>query len=883
MADATTQPAGQHSRFHIRSLDQLRDEIRQRALSIPTDTDFAPLAAPLMIAGRKLVNRFAVHPMEGFDAEQDGSPGSLTSRRYCRYAAGGYALIWIEATAVLGEARSNPGQLCLHKDNVAGFARLVQSIRQTARERNGFEPVIVIQLTHSGRYSKPAGAPRPIIAHHSPILDPLHRLPPDYPVISDDDLDRLRETYVAAAKLAASAGVDGIDIKSCHRYLVSELLASHTREGHYGGSFENRTRLLRETLAAVRANVPSVFVSTRMNAYDAIPHPYGFGVDRQEVNKPDLREPLRLAGELRKIGIPLLNISIGNPYYNPHYGRPFDFPIGGAKAPDEHPLLGLDRFLAVTRAFQERYPDLPVIGSGYSWLRHFMPNVAAAVIRTGGASILGIGRGSFAYPDTPHDVLRNGAMDPAKCCVACSGCTQIMRDGAMTGCVVRDSDIYGHQYRLGRRFSLDRLQAEARRCRECESATCTMGCPAHVDIPAFIRAFADGDIRRAYDILRASNVLPEMCGCVCPSEAQCEGGCLEKIFCENPIPIRDIQLVACRIARREGYTGIRLPTHESGRHVAVVGAGPAGIAATIRLLEKGHRVTLFERGPKFGGMPSQLIPGDRYGAAEDEVEAILKPARDAHRLLAMFGENLGQTQSLEALRSRFSAVLLATGLGGGVALAGTPVDGVVDALLFLREVKQGARTSAPPRVAVIGGGNTAMDAAVTARKLGAADVYLVYRRSFVEMPAWPRERRHLLESGAHLLLLTQPVGYESGPDGKLKGLRIARTELGPADSSGRRRPTAIPGTESLLSVDLVIEAIGQTMAPELRTALREIELTPAGLVAVAGNGSFATNIAGVYAAGDLVNGGTTAVQGVAEGLQAAAEIDRFLAPHLKSN
>jgi NADPH-dependent glutamate synthase beta subunit-like oxidoreductase/2,4-dienoyl-CoA reductase-like NADH-dependent reductase (Old Yellow Enzyme family) len=875
-----TQPAPtSHARFHIRSLDQLRDTAKSLNLSVQADPDVSILGKPLTLAGRNLPNRFAVHPMEGFDSTSDGGPGPLTFRRYQRYAAGGYGLIWMEATAVLDEARSNPGQLYLHKGNVAEFRRLIQSVRATGRERNGFEPVIVIQLTHSGRYSKPTGVPRPIIAHRSPILDPLHRLPADYPVISDGELDRLRETYVSVAALAAAAGIDGIDIKSCHRYLVSELLASHTREGRYGGSFENRTRLLRETLAAVKTAVPSVFVTTRMNAYDAIPYPYGFGVARDDAGKPDLDEPLRLAGELRKIGVPILNVSIGNPYYNPHYGRPFDFPVAGARTPEEHPLAGLDRFLAVTRAFQEHYPDLPIIGSGYSWLRQFMPNVAAAVIRTGGASILGIGRGSFAYPDAPRDVLRDGTMDPAKCCVACSGCTQIMRDGAMTGCVVRDSEIYGPQYRLGRRFSLDRLQAEARRCRECENATCTMGCPAHVDIPAFIKAFADGDIRRSYDILRASNVLPEMCGCVCPSEVQCEGGCLEKIFCENPIPIRDIQLVVCRIARREGHVGVRIPSNATGRRVAIVGAGPAGLAAAIRLLEKGHGVTVFERGNHLGGTPDQLIPGDRYGTAENEVEAILKPARLAQRLTVMLGEELGRTQSLPDLLSRFDAVLLATGLGGGASLAETQNESVVDALRFLREAKQGARTTVPRRVAVIGGGNTAMDAAVTAKHLGATDVYLVYRRSFAEMPAWPQERRHMLDSGAHMLLLTQPVGYAVDANGKFAGLKIARTELGPADSSGRRSPKVIPGTESVLSVDLVVEAIGQAIAPEIKAALGDVKLTKGGLVAVAGNGSFATSKPGVFAAGDLVNGGTTAVQGIAEGLRATEEIDRFLATH----
>jgi NADPH-dependent glutamate synthase beta subunit-like oxidoreductase/2,4-dienoyl-CoA reductase-like NADH-dependent reductase (Old Yellow Enzyme family) len=816
--------------------------------------------------------------MEGFDADSQGAPGLLTFRRYRRYAAGGSALIWFEATAVLDEARSNPGQLYLHKGNVNVFADLVRLIRETGRNENGFEPVIVIQLTHSGRYSKPTGIPKPIIAHHSPILDPLHKLPPDYPLISDSDLDRLQEDYVVAAQLAAQAGFDGIDVKSCHRYLVSELLASFTRDGRYGGSFENRTRFLRTTMARIRDAVPSVFVTTRMNAYDAIPHPYGFGADRDDAKKPDLSEPLRLAAMLKDIGSPILNISIGNPYYQAHFGRPFDFPVKGANPPDEHPLEGLSRFLSITRAFQEASPDVPVIGSGYSWLRHLIPNVASAVIGSGGAALLGIGRGSFAYPEAPRDTLAKGTMDPAKCCIACSACTQIMRDGAMTGCVVRDSEIYGPQYRLGRRFALDRLQEEARRCRQCEFATCTQHCPARIDIPAFIRAFADGDIRQAYSLLRTSNALPEMCGYVCPADEQCQGGCIEKIFCQNPIPIQDIQLLVCRLARREGYAGIEISARETGKRIAVVGAGPAGLAASIRLLESGHRVTLFDRALRLGGTPDTLIPGDRYGLAENEVESILKPARAAGRLDIRLGQALGPSLPLATLRADFDAVLLAIGLTSSTGLddqAAPP--GVVDALSFLRQAKRNEVQSLPNRVAVLGGGNTAMDAASTARRLGAADVYVVYRRSFSEMPAWPQEREHFLSMGGHFLVLTQPLGYVKGPDRAITGVRICRTELGEPDASGRRRPITVPGSESVLNVGLAIEAIGQRLDPVLRQELAAIQFTRDGRIALLAKDSFATSLPGVYAAGDIVNGGTTAVQGIAEGLKAAMEISSRMA------
>ena len=862
-----------HERFHIRSLDQLRSAIDDMGLRIPVSEDLSVLGSPLEIAGRTVPNRFVAQPMEGFDSSPDGSPGPLSFRRYRRYAEGGFGLIWFEATAVLHEARSNPNQLCLHKDNVSVFGELLAATRKAAGDAFGHDIVAVIQLTHSGRYSKPYGPPAPIIAHHSAVLDPGHDIPADYPLVTDEYLDRLQDTYVETARLAAQAGFDGIDVKSCHRYLVSELLASHTRDGRYGGSFENRTRLLRESLGRIAESVKGIFITTRMNAYDAISHPYGFGVDESDCRTPDLTEPKLLAEALRDLGAPILNVSIGNPYFNPHYGRPYDFPVKGVTVPDDNPLAALDRFIAVNREIQEHVPDLPVVGSGYSWLRQFMPNVAAGVIASKGAAFLGIGRGAFAYPDTPRDVLAAGAMDPEKCCVTCSACTQLMRDGAKTGCVVRDSDIYGPEYRNARRFSVDRLRDEAERCRGCEYATCRRGCPAGVDVPGFISAFLDDDIQRAYDVLRAANVLPEMCAYVCPSEVQCEGGCLEDIFCENPVPIRDIQLGVCRAARARGMTGVRVPADSPLGHVAVVGGGPAGVAAAIALVEGGHRVTLFDRGTDLGGVPDQAIPDTRYRRSDEELSAILAPALEARRLTIESGRELGADFSLGDLREAHDAVLIAVGLGRSTGLSEDSPG--VDAMTFLVAVKRGDITSVPDKVAVLGAGNAAMDAAATALRLGASDVYIVYRRSFAQMPAWPAERNSFIAAGGHCLLLTQPLGYEADDRGNVTGLRIARTELGEPDVSGRRRPQVIPGTESVLHVGLVIEALGQSLEPSVREALADLHFTDSGLIQVASD-SFLTSIENVYAAGDLVNGGTTAVRAVAEGMRAAAEIDAAL-------
>jgi NADPH-dependent glutamate synthase beta subunit-like oxidoreductase/2,4-dienoyl-CoA reductase-like NADH-dependent reductase (Old Yellow Enzyme family) len=877
-----------HARFHLKTPDDLRSELARLGLSLPTREDLGVLGDKVKVGRCEAPNRFVVQPMEGFDADAEGRPTDLAFRRYRRYAEGGSGLIWFEATAVLHEARSNPGQFWLHGGSYDTFTRLVEATRRTAREKLGREPVLVLQLTHSGRYSKPSGAPEPIIAHRSPVLDPKHGLRADYPVVTDEYLDRLQDTFVETAKLAAGAGFDGVDVKSCHRYLVSELLASHTREGRYGGSYENRTRFLRETLARIKSEVPGVFATTRMNAYDATGFPYGWGVDRNDCREPDLTEPVRLARELAgpgKLGVPVLNVSVGNPYYNPHYGRPYDFPVAGATPPDEHPLEGIVRFIGITRDIQRSIPDTPVVASGYAWLRHHMPHVAAGVITEGWATLIGQGRGAIAYPDSVRDILGKGGMDPRKCCVTCSACTQIMRDGGKTGCVVRDSEIYGPEYRLGRRFAVDRLQAEAARCRDCEFPTCQDGCPARVEVPAFVRAFAEGDFAGAYDVLHQENVLPEMCAYVCPSEVQCEGSCLENIFYGRPLPVRDIQLVTCRIARLKGLTGLRLPDAEAGRRgrwprrIAVVGGGPAGLACAVRLLELGHRVTIFEKGSSLGGTPGCIIPDARYGGARAEVDAILAPAKEAGRVEIRLGSALGENVRLGELRQGFEAVFLAMGLpkSSSIREGGGEIEGVVDALGFLRGAKCAEIRKLEGRVAVLGGGNTAMDAARQALRLGAREVYLVYRRSFAELPAWPAERDRCLDSGVHLLILQQPVGYVTDDGGRLTGVRIVRTELGEPDDSGRRWPVAVEGTETVLGADTCIEAVGQGLDGDLRSALEAagIAFADAGLVDLR-PASAATSVAGIFAGGDVVNGGTTAVRAVAEGMKAAEEIDAYL-------
>ena len=406
--------------------------------------DPAVLARPCEIGPKTAPNRLVCQAMEGCDGTFDGRPDELTVRRYRRLAEGGAGVIWFEATAVLEEARANPRQLFLNKKNLDAFQRQAEAIREVALRANGYAPLIVIQLTHSGRYSKPRGVPEPLIAYHNPIFE-KHAPIADERIVTDDYLDRVGEALVNAAALAAQAGFDGADIKCCHRYLNSELLSAYGRPGRYGGSLENRTRLLRESIAGAMQVCPAEFlVSSRLNVYDGFPYPCGFGVSPEGGAAFDPTEPAALLAMLEKLGVKLLNITMGNPYVNPHVNRPFA--VGPYPAPEE-PLAGVARMLNGTAELKKAVPELKLICSALSYLGAAAPQAAAGYIENGGFDFAGFGRTIFAYPDFARDILQTGGMEKEKCCVCCSKCSQIMRAGSTPGCVVRDAAVYGPIWR----------------------------------------------------------------------------------------------------------------------------------------------------------------------------------------------------------------------------------------------------------------------------------------------------------------------------------------------------------------------------------------------------------------------------------------------------
>ena len=401
----------QKHRWHYKTLSELKQALAQLNLHIPFAEDTTILAKPLTLDGKTLHNRIVYQPMEGGDSEPDGTPGEQTFRRYSNFAKGGPGIIWVEAVPVLAEARSNPHQLYLHEKNLDAFKKFVDDMRTECFRENGFNPFIIIQYTHTGRYSHPHGVSAAITAHRNPKIE--ERFNPERSIIiSDDGLKRYEEAMGISAGLAEKAGFDGAEVKCCHGYLAQELLTAYERPGPYGGSFENRTRLFINAIQNARGYTSNSFtITSRINMYDGYPHPWGFGA--QEDGTPDLTETLRLTEMLRKGGMKLLNLTSGSP-------TNFTITCPRDNGP-EHPLLGVARMLTLTRKIKEASPSLLIVSSAYSYLREFSPLAMAGSISTGASDLVGYGRMSFAYPNVARDIIA-GSFDKSKLCLCCKEC-----------------------------------------------------------------------------------------------------------------------------------------------------------------------------------------------------------------------------------------------------------------------------------------------------------------------------------------------------------------------------------------------------------------------------------------------------------------------------
>ncbi len=415
------------------------------------------LDEPFFLGEQKIGNRFSILPMEGWDAETGGSPSELTLRRWQRFGDSGAKLIWGgEAVAVEHAGRANPNQLWLHDKNVSSFVTLREELLAAHQKAMGTtdDLLVGLQLTHSGRFARPntKSVLEPQVLYRHPLLEKNDDEP--Y-LLTDEDLQRIVRSFVHSAALAAEAGFQFVDVKHCHGYLGHETLSSFDRPGKYGGSFENRTRFLREIVAGIRERVPGMTIGVRLSAVDWVPfrpgdqgvgrpcefdgdtYRYAFGGDGSGLGI-DLAEPLRLLDLFKQLDIRLVCISVGSPYYNPHFQRPAIFPPSDGYQPPEDPLIGVARQIDLVQQLKRERPELIYVGSGYSYLQEWLPHVAQAAVREGAVDFVGLGRMVLSYPEMPADVLAGRPLGMKKICRTFSDCTTAPRKGLVSGCFPLD-------------------------------------------------------------------------------------------------------------------------------------------------------------------------------------------------------------------------------------------------------------------------------------------------------------------------------------------------------------------------------------------------------------------------------------------------------------
>ena len=458
----------------LKTTAAVRAHLERSGIPLELDDELAapqtsPLAQPIEVDGVTVGNRFCILPMEGWDATADGKPSDLTRRRWRHFGISGAKLIWGgEAVAVRHDGRANPNQLLLTAATQPAIAALRQELIAAHRERFGGSAdrdlYIGLQLTHSGRYARPNlyDLPEPCAGAPHPVLD--RRFPNGVRIMDDDELDRLVEDFIAAARLARDAGFAFVDVKACHGYLGHELLGAHRRSGRYGGSLENRTRFMRSVIEGIRANVPALAIVVRISAFDTVPYrkneegrgvpeaaPEPSGVDLDPpastgfcIIEDDrhldaaLEESRSVVAMLERLGVRWICVTGGSPYYNPHVQRPAMFPPLDGYDPPEDPLRGVARQIEVARRLKRSFPRLVFVGSAYSYLQEWLPYVAQHNVRCGLIDVVGLGRVALSYPDLPADVLSGAPLRRNRFCRTFSDCTTGPRMGLVSGCYPLD-------------------------------------------------------------------------------------------------------------------------------------------------------------------------------------------------------------------------------------------------------------------------------------------------------------------------------------------------------------------------------------------------------------------------------------------------------------
>ncbi|MEO0452696.1 MAG: FAD-dependent oxidoreductase [Verrucomicrobiota bacterium] len=628
----------------------------------------------------------------------------------------------------------------------------------------------------------------------------------NYPVLILQLESEIPTELIKAANLAAEAGFDGIDL-SCSRENLSDVIAE------------------------VKTNAPDLLLTTRLCIYEAVRG--GFGVSANDFREPDMTEPIQFIRQLSEQGLDFINATANSPVLGgPDRGS---LARQSHERLEEHSLLAIERYLHLTQELNVAVPDMPLIGSGFSWLRHFIPQVAAGAIESKMIDLIGLGRAALAQPSTPATLIETGSVEAGSGCMVCFACSKLQDEGEPVGCVIRDPETYGSGYRQVRRFDGDLLQAGAARCHFCEFAPCVQASPTRTDIPGFIRAYLAGDEDKAFEIIRESDPLPELTSRLSPGWMEREGACIQTSLSGSPVPILDLQYVIAWRARDAGKTGIQLPKESTGKQIAIIGGGPTGIAAAAELLSLGHEVDLYEKTTSLGGMPKRAIYPHRASDPEPEIHELLSPGLKSGRFRLHLGACLGDDFHLDELTVEKDAVLVATGLWQESSLGKAP--GVIAALPFIESLDP----QIPDRIALLAGSDSAMDAARIAENRGAKEIFVLFGGPRSEMH-WHMNESWFATPGVQAMMNWKPLGYELDSKGHLSGIQIRHTEL---------------GTESVLPVGLAIEAMELQVDDDV---LAELEHPSSK----------------VYQAGGMINGGASVARCVAEGVATANRIHHDL-------
>lgn len=453
----------------IKDVKEFRDYVDSLGIVLPLDDEIivgpqSPLGQPIKLGnGRKIGNRFCIQPMEGWDGTLQGIPSELTFRRWKNFGRSGAKLIWGgEASAVLPEGRANPNQLMILDSSMGEIKHLRKALVEEHRENFGStdDLYIGLQLTHSGRFCRPNEKNKlePKIAYHHPLLDEIFHITADTPIVSDSEIEDIISAFIRAAKRTEKIGFDFVDIKHCHGYFTHELLSAVERPGNYGGTFENRTRFLREVVKGIRSECEDLTIGVRLSIFDFPPfrkdgdgvgkmmgyrnknnrYPYAFGGNPEDASNILLDETIQFLELLKDLGIELVNFSAGSPYYNPHITRPAYYPPSDGYKPPEDPLVGVARQINTSSKLHRAMGNMITVGSAYSYLQEFLPNVAQAAVRSQQITFVGLGRMALSYPQMPADILKGKPLAKRRICRTFSDCTTAPRKGMVSGCYPLD-------------------------------------------------------------------------------------------------------------------------------------------------------------------------------------------------------------------------------------------------------------------------------------------------------------------------------------------------------------------------------------------------------------------------------------------------------------